>query len=502
MGNLPEALTRFAELLRLDPRDRQARFEYAGLLAQVGRFDDARHELEQLVAEEPEEPRSRYMLANVLMHQREYELARRQLASLLADPEYGSLAAVREAQSFVAEDRRSEARAVFDKYLRDRSELSVAEQCEVGRLLIDLGRPADAVQLLNPLHERRGDEGVWANLILAYVHLNSRLKALELIDQVESQGIKESGLWFELATQLYDEQAYPEALAMFELVAERFPAEQRAVLYAARTHLRLYEVDSAWQLLTAYKGDRGDRIYSTVLADYHTVVGEYAEAIAIARRRLQDDPHDIEAGILLGNVYHASHQFFMADDAYLTTLARCASPLDPQRREIRRLMARNYVLSRRFEPAIALLNQLLIEHPNDVAARLMLADALTKARRFDAAMELATPPSEETNARSLLRAARATSLHVVGLRTCGRRRGRISDARRRSELLDARCGLRPVPLGKHAGPSGVGEIGVQHGAVAGGAGSLVGNDHRRPRKLLLRLLNCGRRARAIARGCS
>ena len=50
LGNLPETLNRFAELVQLAPQNRQARFEYAGLLAQVGRYDDARRELEQLVA--------------------------------------------------------------------------------------------------------------------------------------------------------------------------------------------------------------------------------------------------------------------------------------------------------------------------------------------------------------------------------------------------------------------------------------------------------------------
>src|ERR1700733_4669106 len=56
LGNLPEALARFAELVQLAPHGQQARFEYAGLLAQVGRYEDARRELEKLVAVAPRTP--------------------------------------------------------------------------------------------------------------------------------------------------------------------------------------------------------------------------------------------------------------------------------------------------------------------------------------------------------------------------------------------------------------------------------------------------------------
>ena len=117
-------------------------------------------------------------------------------------------------------------------------------------------------------------------------------------------------------------------------------------------------------------------------------MGEYAEAIDIARRRLRADPHDIEAGILLGNAFHAGRSFFLADAAYVATLAECTDPAEPRRREIRRLMARNFTLSRRFDQAIPMLDALLAEKPNDIAARLLLVDTLTKARQFDAALAL------------------------------------------------------------------------------------------------------------------
>src|SRR5271168_368504 len=136
LGNLNEALARFAELVQLAPHDRQARFEYAGLLAQVGRYGDARRELERLVAGEPRAPQYRRMLADVLLRLREYELARRQLEPLLADPEYRLQAAVRMAQSLIAEDKLAAAQQIFDTHVGDPAALSIDNQREIGRLLI------------------------------------------------------------------------------------------------------------------------------------------------------------------------------------------------------------------------------------------------------------------------------------------------------------------------------------------------------------------------------
>ena len=374
---------------------------------------------------------------------REYALARKQLEPLLVDPAYRLPAAVRMAQSLVAEEKLSAVpQQIFDTYVGDPSKLSIENQREIGRLLIDLGRPQEAIKLLEPLCTVGGDEGVWANLILAHVRMNDRLKALELIQQVEPQQIRNAGLWFELATQMYEEQAWPEALSLFQLVTHHFPAERRAVLYTARTHLRLFQVDLAQQLLAQERANPHTQIYSTVLTDYHTVVGEYAEAIGISRLRLCADPHDIEAGILLGNAFHAARLFFLADAAYLQTLAECTAPADPRRNEIRRLMARNFTLSRRFDQAIAMLDALLAENPNDIAARLLLVDTLTKARQFDAVLAMAHAPPDDTNARNALALRTQTAYTLLEA-------GRLPDAAQSFDQLavDPNCRTPDVAYG-------------------------------------------------------
>ncbi|HEX4148979.1 MAG TPA: tetratricopeptide repeat protein, partial [Pirellulales bacterium] len=208
------------------------------------------------------------------------------------------------------------------------------------------------------------------------------------------------------------------------------------------THLRLYQVDFAQQLLAQERANPHTLLYSTVLADYHTVVGEYAEAIDIARRRLCADPHDIEAGILLGNTFHAARLFFLADAAYLQTLAECTAPADPRRNEIRRLMARNFTLSRRFDQAIAVLDALLAENPHDIAARLLLVDTLTKARQFDAALAMAHAPPDDTNARNALALRTQTAYTLLEA-------GRLPDAAQTFDQLavDPNCRTPDVAYG-------------------------------------------------------
>ncbi len=76
LGNIPEALARFGEYLRLQPDDHAARYEYAGLLLQNRQFADAQKQLERLVAEQPTIGTYRLLLADVLLQLKSYDSAR------------------------------------------------------------------------------------------------------------------------------------------------------------------------------------------------------------------------------------------------------------------------------------------------------------------------------------------------------------------------------------------------------------------------------------------
>jgi tetratricopeptide (TPR) repeat protein len=415
LGDIPEAVARFDKLLRLTPGDQQARFEYAGLLLRLGRFSDGRQQLERLVAEQPNTGTYRLALADLLLRLKDYQGAREQLSRLLPDKLLGQRAAIKIVQSLMWDHRLAEAQQFYEQHVAKLQNLDSETELALAQLLIDIQRPADAVRMLMPMHEaHRADDKISAALVLALVRMNSRSSALHLIDQWEDQPNKDFGTWLDLATRLYQEQAFPEALAVYRQIWRRHPGLQRAALGVARTHLRLYEVDLARQILDQCHGHAEGREFSAVVAEYHTLVGEYAEAIAIAKQRLRADGGDVQAAILLGDAYHASHQFAAADAAYASALAICSDTDDDLAREIRRLQAKNYLLSRRFDQALSVLNALLQERPTDVASRILLIETLTEKKCFDAAAAIAREPLEAEGPRD--RSALRTQLGYVLLK--------------------------------------------------------------------------------------
>jgi len=400
MGDLTEALTRFETLLRLTPHADDVRFEYAGLLLQAGKLSAGRRQLERLVAQQPDVGKYRLALADVLLRLKDYKAARDQLRGLLGDEQLGSLAAIKMAQSLVLDDRVAEARAFYDKHVETLRNLDLASQIALAQLLIDMQRPAEAVRLLKPLREAHpADQRISAALVVALVRTNERLEALDLIAEMRRQPITDMGTWSELAARMYREQAFPESLALYEQAWKQHPDDRELALHVARTHLRLFQVEHAKQVLDRLPADSADEAWSCVMIDYYTLVGDYAEAIALAKQRLQRDAGDLQAAILLADAYHASRQFAAAEVAYAGALARCSPKDEEGRQEIIRLQAKNYLLSRKFEQAIATLQPLLHARPNDVGGRVLMIEALTQTKRYTPAAALAQGDSDEESPR-------------------------------------------------------------------------------------------------------
>ena len=125
------------------------------------------------------------------------------------------------------------------------------------------------------------------------------------------------------------------------------------------------------------------------MIDYRTLVGDYAEAIALAKQRRRANKHDVRATILLADAYHASQQYAHAEAIYAAALTQCPQNDTELRRTISRLQAKNYLLSRQYQQAASALNGLLEQQPTDVGSRILLVETLTKMRCFDAAKQVA-----------------------------------------------------------------------------------------------------------------
>ena len=158
-------------------------------------------------------------------------------------------------------------------------------------------------------------------------------------------------------------------------------------------------MEEARQLLGEFQGDLSEGQVSTAVIDYHTVVGEYSQAISLAKLRLRDNPQDVEAGILLGNAYHAVRNFALAEASYNAALQDVSADGEELRRELLQLIAKNAFYGQKFDQAILILRQLLDERPTDFASRILLIETLIKTRCFEAAEEL-TRGTGDLNPRS------------------------------------------------------------------------------------------------------
>ncbi len=470
LGNRTEALARFEELLQLDPSQQQARSEYAGLLMQDQRLKEAQTQLNLLVDQDPDRVAYRTALADLLIQQGDYELARIQLLWLVNLPEERTAAAVKLAKTFAWEKRNAEAVEVYDTYLKSLTRLNPADQRELARLLMTMNRTADAVELLLPLSKRPSesdydappfDETVVRDLVLAYTRMMQRTAAIQTVLEMRSYPMAHPDAWLELGGQLYQEQAFVEALAVFDLIPKDSIAFPKAKLGAARSHLRLYETTLARQILDEMKSvfPPEDASYSTVEADYHTVVGDWARAISIAQQRLRKDPLDREAMILLGNAYRASQQFLKAQATFAKAVSLCGENLQ-HREEVELLAAQTLMDRRLFKQAAIAFEQLLMQRPENIAARLLLVQTLRKSKRFAEAERLARPGPNDIDPRH--RFALRIELGYVLLDN-----RRLADASREFEsLLDWTDGITPdVAYGLYRAQSSLNHLQAARGAL-------------------------------------
>lgn len=429
LGEVETALERFEALLQIDPDLESAREEYAGLLVQADRIDDARAEYAQLIERSATPDRYRLALVDLMIGQQEFVAAQEVLEDLLASPVYRQQAAVKLAKTFAWQQQLDEAIRIYDEYLSDlNGTLSNDDAMEIAQLLLDMGRPAEALPHLLRIHAAEPqNEEVLTSIILAYVRSGSRTVALNRVQQVAEGDVVDSQIWQELANKLYREFAFPEALAVFELIAREFPGYTPAQIGMARAHLRLYQTVAAKNLLADLAPELSmTKPFQTAIADYHTVVGEYSEAIAISHQRLRRNPQDAEAFILLGNAYRASRRFPEAERAYQLALS---SPTQAPEliEEVEWLLAKNAFEAKRPETAAEILHGLLARRPQNIAARLQLVDVLIELRRFDEAEALVVEVLHAPDIRE--RHSLHRSLGDVLLE-----RGLASDAMREYEL--------------------------------------------------------------------
>jgi Flp pilus assembly protein TadD len=213
-GNFDQALSRFEEYFRRYGDDREVRKEYAGILVQAGRVAEALRTYRQLLAYKPDDRELRLVVADVAVLAKDYRLAAELLCEMLTKEPGNREVATKLARVLVFDDEFARALEVFDHYLAQVRPGDGRAPRLFGALLVDLGRPGDAVPYLEEVLERHPDDTeVRATLVRAFAGRGDQAAALDVLRQVPVRERRDRAIVQDLGDALYASGEYELARA-------------------------------------------------------------------------------------------------------------------------------------------------------------------------------------------------------------------------------------------------------------------------------------------------
>ena len=392
LGQKELAIERFTEYVRLNPGDSEARLEFAGLLADAGRSQAASAQIEHLLKQNPDDLAFLRRYADMQIQLSSFAKAENALIRLVEHPEYRVDAAVDLARVFAWTSRTDDALTIYDEILRDVELVNPKRKLQFAELLTDIQRPSEALTLLLELHEATPmDLHILELIILASARTGNTNATFDYISRLASLEPENVEKRYDLANKLYEGQFYRESLLVDQQVLTFDPANKISLVRSALSNLKLFEVSAAKAMLDGVPASQADAKYQRALSEYHSVIGEHADAIAICRRVLIEDPSDLETRISLGHALHRAGQLMRSahELGRVVEEASQAGVADGPLMAIRAQLAQATVLAeaRRFDEAIAVLELAAESRGYQDAILDTYIVVLSKARRYGEAVQ-------------------------------------------------------------------------------------------------------------------
>lgn len=386
------ATKRFTEYLRRYPNDGIARSEFAGLLSSLGRTKLAAVHLEHLRAQFPGSLASLRLYADIHLQLKYYAKAEAALNQLLIHREYQVQAAIDLARVYAATNRRLEAVRIYEELLRYAGSNTFKRKMDLAELLLEIQRPAEALALLHELHAMQPvNLKIMKLMVLASARMGNGAETYEYISQMQGIEPENISTRYELAEQLFNEQFFRETVLIDQQIFNFEPNSTIALVRSATSNLRLFEMVAAKTLLDGVRDGDETPNYWRALAEYHSLVGEHSDALAICHRILFESPSDLKTQMTLGHAYLRSRQLERAINAFagVASSALEAGVEDGPQLHLEAVAAHARALAeaRRFDQAISVLD--LAEVTDQTADSLLDAfiDVHTKARQYGKAIE-------------------------------------------------------------------------------------------------------------------
>lgn len=321
------AIARFTEYLRRYPEDAEIRLEFAGVLSASDRPEVGAKQIEHLLRQFPNNLDVLRRYADMQMQLNNYAKAEPVLDQLFLHTDYRLDAAVDLARVYANTNRRKAASQLYEEVLRDTAAQDPKRMQQFAQLLLDIRRPAEAMELLWELHTREPlNLDTVRLLILASGRTGNHGSTFEYIGRMQSIEPENTKARHEFAMQLFSEGFYRESILIDQQILEFEPGNPDSLIRSAAANLKIYEPQSARALLSGVTDGATNVPYLRVLANYHSLVGEHADAIAICRRVLSENPCDYQTRLVLGDVYLRAAQLDRSHDTFASVAAATLEP--------------------------------------------------------------------------------------------------------------------------------------------------------------------------------
>jgi tetratricopeptide (TPR) repeat protein len=377
-GDLAEAVRRFDEYLKRYPDDLAVRLELAGVLVRAGERTRAIEEYKRLLAARPGNAEVSLGLANVYVQAQQYHEAIPLLRAALERAPRDLNVAARLARAYALDRDFLHAQEVYVRYLAALKPGEERVPRDLPALLLDLGRPADALAFLLPQRDKqRGDARTLAEMVRAYARLGDNGMALQTAEELGALGKDSLTQRLDLGKDLVSSGDDLVAAAVFGQVLAADPANLTAQLGLAQVQIHQYLPGQALATLSGIKPTPDlCRQAALVWAEYHQLVGEYVEARQRYQELLVKDPLDGEARLALAKLLQSVAEFEKAKAQY-----GAVPPAGGRGRQARLGIASTLYDQRRFAESAECCDRLLAEDPADgeAMARLMRDDIKTGA---------------------------------------------------------------------------------------------------------------------------
>ena len=354
------ALERFTEYLQRYPEDAEVRLEFSGILSSEGQAANGVRHLEHLLQQYPDNLAVLRRFADLQMQLSNFAKAEPVLDRLLQSAAHRVDAAVDLARVYANTNRRQAAVQVYEQILSGGARENTKRMKRYAQLLLDIRRPAEALELLWDLRQQEPVSlEVQQLLVLATARAGHRASTFEALERMQSLEPEDRKTRLRFAQQLFGEGHYRESRLVDQQILAFEPGNPESLIRSANASLLLYEPLLAKAALAGVRSDVTDPNFVRTQAAYHSLVGEHADAISLCRRLLAERPDDLRTRLVLGDVYLRASQLERSIDAFASVRAAALEPGVPNATALRvdatLSNARALAEAHRFDEALALL---------------------------------------------------------------------------------------------------------------------------------------------------